>query len=151
MVHTAFDDTEDLAAREALVGLFLPLAMTLEADHFRVFLAVCTEDGISLQKLGRLTDLGQSEVIRATSVLETWQADEADGAPHGLLYSRMEIAKGYRRQSFLTAQGIALREALIQAFGAETYTESAFVFHQFVQQELLAQDWSAASADTAQA
>lgn len=150
MTHHVFDDTADLAAREALIGLFLPLAMTLETDHFRVFLEVCGEDGISLQKLGRLTNLGQSEVIRATSMLESWRDKFAVIATdEGLLYSQMEIAKGYRRQSFLTAQGIALRDRLIQAFGLEHYGTAALDLHGFIQQELQLQVGNGIAQDTA--
>lgn len=147
MMHKPFDDNADLAAREALVSLFLPLALTLETDHFRVFLAVCMEDGISLQKLGRLTDLGQSEVIRATSMLETWQAGP-DAC--GLLHNEMALAKGYRRLSFLTASGKALHAALQDAFDTEEYAEAAAAFHSFMQQELSA-GFSETAAETVQA
>jgi hypothetical protein len=132
----------DNQAVEGLVQALLPLAASLEADHWRVFLAVCEEDGISLQKLGRLTGLGQSEVIRATSVLENWSA--AEEAQAGLLYGAEEAAKGYRRSSYLTPAGKALRDMLHKAFGAEDYAESAFGFHQFLQQEL-AQQWQQAA------
>jgi len=126
----------ELAAREQRVALFLPLALTVEADHFRVFLAVCMEDGISLQKLGKLTGLGQSEVIRATSMLETWQAGSEDC---GLLQNEMELAKGYRRRSFLTEPGKILRAALRNAFETEDYAGAASGFHRFLQQELLSE------------
>ena len=129
-------------AVESLVQAFLPLAATLEADQWCVFLAVCEEDGISLQKLGRLTGLGQSEVIRATSVLENWSAE--DGDQSGLLYGAEEAAKGYRRSSYLTPAGKALRDMLRDSFGAEGYAESAFGFHQFLQQELV-QQWQQAA------
>jgi len=127
---------------EDLVQALLPLAASLDADHWRVFLAVCEEDGISLQKLGRLTGLGQSEVIRATSVLENWSAEEE--AEAGLLFGAEEAAKAYRRSSYLTPAGKALRDMLRQAFGAGEYAESAFGFHQFLQHEL-AQQWQQAA------
>ncbi|HWU83323.1 MAG TPA: hypothetical protein VN063_07525 [Methylophilaceae bacterium] len=147
MMHKPFDDNANLAAREALVSLFLPLALTLEADHFRVFLAVCMEDGISLQKLGRLTRLGQSEVIRATSMLESWQAGPDTC---GLLHNEMALAKGYRRLSFLTASGKGLRAALQDAFDTDDYAEAAAAFHHFMQQELSA-GFSEAAAEMVQA
>lgn len=132
----------DQQQADLLLQVLLPLAATLESDHWRVFLAVCTEDGISLQKLGRITGLGQSEVIRATSVLEAWSSDDATG---GLLACRMdEEAKGYRRSSHLASTGAALREQLRKAFGAENYAEQALGFHQFLQQEL-AQQWQQAA------
>ena len=133
----------ELAAREQLVALLLPLALTVEADHFRVFLAVCMEDGISLQKLGRLTGLGQSEVIRATSMLETWEAGSGN---FGLLHNEMELAKGYRRRSFLTEPGKNLRAALRNAFEMNDYADAASGLHRFLQQELRA-EFSEASID----
>lgn len=131
----------DLDTQQALVGLLLPMAATLESDYWRVFLAVCEEDGVSLQKLGRITGLGQSTVIRATSVLENWSAE--GNAVSGLLRSVEEQVKGYRRQSFLTAAGEQLRSALHTAFG-ERYAERSLGFHQFLQQEL-AQHWQQAA------
>jgi len=130
----------DQAAQQELVNLMLPLAATLEADHWRVFLAVCEEDGISLQKLGRLTGLGQSAVIRATSVLESGSAETT----FGLLHTIEEEAKGYRRRSCLTEEGEQLRDNLRIAFGIEDYVEQAIGFHQFLQQELM-QHWQQAA------
>lgn len=132
----------DNMGAEGLLQALLPLAATLDADHWRVFLAVCEEDGISLQKLGRITGLGQSEVIRATSVLESWSSQ--DEAEPGLLYGAEEAAKGYRRSSHLTAAGAALRDMLRNTFGADDYAEAAYDFHQFLQQEL-AQQWQQAA------
>lgn len=145
MINTTFDPAAKPTASEQLVSMFLPLALTLEADHFHVFLQVCAEEGISLQKLGRLTGLGQSEVIRATSVLEQWQADES--APAGLLCNHMEEARSYRRLASLTPQGVALRENLRTAFGETSYKATALDFHRLMQEELLAQIWSADSPD----
>ena len=101
------------------------------------------EDGISLQKLGRLTGLGQSEVIRATSMLETWEAGSGDC---GLLHNEMELAKGYRRRSFLTEPGKTLRAALRNAFEMNDYADAASGLHRFLQQELRA-EFSEASID----
>ena len=132
----------DHQAAQGLVQALLPLAAALSADQWRVFLAVCEEDGISLQKLGRLTGLGQSEVIRAASVLESWSTEGEVKA--GLLYGAEEAAKGYRRSSHLTQTGAALRDMLRNAFGADHYAEAAFDFHQFLQQELT-QQWQQAA------
>lgn len=142
MSAVATMNAPDMDTQQALVGLLLPIAATLEPDHWRVFLAVCEENGISLQKLGRITGLGQSAVIRATSILENWSA-EGDAAS-GLLHSVEETAKGYRRQSYLTAAGAQLRDALHAAFGAEHYVEQSLGFHQFLQQELV-QHWQQAA------
>lgn len=141
MNATATMNELDLDMQQALVGLLLPIAATLDSDCWRVFLAVCEEDGISLQKLGRITGLGQSAVIRATSMLESWTAEGA--ATSGLLHSVEEQAKGYRRQSFLTAAGEQLRSALHTAFG-QYYVEQSIGFYQFLQQEL-AQHWQQAA------
>ena len=140
-MSVAMQQSSESSEQQALIGLMLPVAATLEPDHWRVFLAVCEEDGISLQKLGRLTGLGQSAVIRATSVLESWSAG---GDTSGLLRSIEEEAKGYRRQSYLTATGLQLRDALQAAFGTEHYVEQSLGFHHFLQQEL-AQHWQQAA------
>jgi hypothetical protein len=130
--------TYDRTAAEDLLHVLLPLAVILDADHWRVFLAVCAEDGISLQKLGRITRSSQSEVIRATSVLESWPSDDTTGE---LLECRIdEDVASYRRSSHLTPAGIHIREKLRNAFGMEGYAEQALSLHQFLQQELV-QRW----------
>lgn len=135
--------TEVLALdkQQALVGLLLPIAATLEPDDWRIFLVVCEDEGISLQKLGRITGLGQSAVIRATSVLESWSVE---GDASGLLRSVEEEAKGYRRQSYLTPNGEQLRNVLRDAFGSEHYVQQSLGFYHFLQQELL-QEWQQAA------
>lgn len=132
----------DPSLHQALVSLMLPLAATLEIDHWRVFLAVCGEDGISLQKLGRLTGLSQSAIIRATSMLESWSI-ETYIAP-GLLHIIEEEARSFRRLSFLSEEGKKLRDILKTAFGEEDFADQALSFHQFLQQEL-AQHWQQAA------
>lgn len=119
---------------EQVAKLFLPLVTTIEADHLRVFLAVCKEDGASLQKLARITDLGLSEVIRATSFLQDWQ--EADCEQIGLLSCSPPSEKGYRKQVFLTAQGHKLRNSLVALFNEQIYAETSLNFHQAFQQAL---------------
>jgi hypothetical protein len=117
-------DNDLLSCRspDQVAGLFLPLASTIEIDHFRVFLEVCKEDGVSLQKLARTTNLGLSEVIRATSFLECWQ--EKDCEEIGLLSCSLKTGKSYRKQVFLTEQGRKLRNSLGALFNGQTYGSS---------------------------
>jgi hypothetical protein len=64
-----------------------------------------------------------------------------------LLCNRMEEARSYRRLAFLTPQGVTLRESLRTAFGETSYKATALDFHRLMQEELLAQIWSADSPD----
>lgn len=128
------NDLSSCRSPEEMAGLFLHLAATIEVDHFKVFLAACKENGASLQKLARMTDLGLSEVIRATSFLQNWQETDCDEM--GLLSCSPQPENGYRKQAFLTAQGHKVRNSLVALFNGQTYDEMSLSFHQAFQQAL---------------
>lgn len=133
-VENAVPCTED-----DFVRVMLPVVAALDIDAWRIFLAVCEEDGISVQKLGRVTGLGQSDVIRATSILESWSLKNhsCSGASEtGLLYTVTDTERSFRRKSYLTSAGIQLREVLRGALGRDGYAEPALAFHRYLQEVL---------------
>lgn len=124
-------DTVMYDTDEDFVSAMLPVAAALDADAWRTFLAVCEEEGISLQKLGRKTGLSQSALIRATSVLESWLDDGM--AETGLLRTATDTERYFRRNSFLTPSGVHLHELLLRRLGSERYVEQALDVHRYFQ------------------
>jgi hypothetical protein len=124
---------------EDVVAALLPIAAALDADAWRIFLAVCEEDGVSVHKLGRMSGLGQSAVIRATSVLESWCQENRscnEAFETGLLRTVTDTKRHFRRNSYLTAAGVQLREMLRHAFGVNGYVEQALAIHLYLQEAL---------------